>query len=389
MKPGNLYIVCGAKSCGSNESRNERRTLPYSLFHSKEVFLLHKSPERRITLIDIKNLNKYYENGKERFHALKDINLKIEQGEIFGVIGSSGAGKSTLIRTINLLEKPSSGNIFIDGTDITALGVKELRDRRKKMGMIFQSFNLFDSKTVFRNIAYPLEISGASKDHIEKKVNELLSVVGLQDKKNLYPSNLSGGQKQRVAIARALANDPDVLLCDEATSALDPKTTNSILELLKEVQSRYKITIMLITHEMEVIKEICNRVAIIESGEIVELGSVTQVFSNPKSKIAKDFVSNINHSPDEVFAYKTKDDSKLIRLSFVGDIAQKSLISQSIRKFDIDINILSGDINKLQSTKIGYLVSEFSGNTAEVETCLEWFRQNGVETEVIKNESIA
>ena len=231
-------------------------------------------------MIEIVNLSKVYENNKTKIKALENINLKINKGEIFGIIGLSGAGKSTLIRTINRLEEPTSGNILIDGENIIKYNNKELRKSRKEIGMIFQHFNLLKSANVFDNIAYPLKICGFKKDYIQKRVYALLELVDLSDKANAYPSQLSGGQKQRVAIARALANNPKILLCDEATSALDPKTTKSILELLKDLQSKLKLTVVLITHQMEVVNQICDKVAVIEKGSIVDVGSVDVVMSN-------------------------------------------------------------------------------------------------------------
>jgi D-methionine transport system ATP-binding protein len=233
-----------------------------------------------VKLIEIVNLSKVYESNKTKVNALKNINLKISKGEIFGIIGLSGAGKSTLIRTINRLEEPTSGNILIEGENIIKYNIKELRKSRKEIGMIFQHFNLLKSANVFENIAYPLRICGYKKDYIEKRVNELLELVHLTDKIHAYPSQLSGGQKQRVAIARALANNPKILLCDEATSALDPKTTKSILSLLKDLQQKLDLTVVLITHQMEVVNQICDKVAVIEKGSIVDVGPVDIIMNN-------------------------------------------------------------------------------------------------------------
>ena len=243
-------------------------------------------------MITLKNITKTY-GGTAQVQALKGINLTIDDGEIFGIIGKSGAGKSTLVRCINMLEKPTSGQVIIDDKDLTKMNESQLRAERKNIGMIFQHFNLLSSRTVAENIAFPLELIGASKDVIEKKVASLLDLVGLSDRAGNYPSQLSGGQKQRVGIARALASDPKILLCDEATSALDPQTTKSILELLQDINKRLGITIVVITHEMAVVKEICHRVAVIESGVIKEMGRVVDIFTKLQSQTMKDFVTSI------------------------------------------------------------------------------------------------
>ncbi len=245
-------------------------------------------------MIEIKNLSKTFITATSKVQALDNINLKIEKGDIFGIIGFSGAGKSTLIRCLNRLEEPDSGRILVEGRDITNMDKKELRGARRKIGMIFQQFNLLDSRTVFQNIAFPLEISGLPKEKIKGRVDEILEMVGLNDKANSYPSQLSGGQKQRVGIARALANEPDVLLSDEATSALDPMTTYSILELLKEINQKLNLTIILITHELDVLNHICKNMAVIEEGKIVESGPVEKFFTNPESSTAKSFVKILN-----------------------------------------------------------------------------------------------
>lgn len=246
-------------------------------------------------MITIKNLTKSFKTDQGESEVLKNINLEIERGDIFGIIGFSGAGKSTMIRCLNRLEEPTSGKIIIGDKDITSLSKRELREVRKKIGIIFQQFNLFDSMTVYENVAFSLKVAGYPKDKIKSRVHEILDLVELTDKIQAYPAQLSGGQKQRVGIARALANEPDVLLSDEATSALDPQTTYSILELLKNINNKLKITIVLITHELDVVKYICNNMAVIEHGEIVESGSVDSVFLNPKSDTAKKFVSILNN----------------------------------------------------------------------------------------------
>lgn len=336
-------------------------------------------------MIEIKNLSKIYKDKSSCVKALENINLQIKRGEIFGIIGLSGAGKSTLIRTINRLEEPTEGKIIIDGKDITALDKKSLRNFRKEIGMIFQHFNLLNSRTVFQNIAFPLEINNYDKKTIEKRVNDLLELVDLSDKKDSYPSQLSGGQKQRVAIARALANNPKVLLCDEATSALDPKTTKSILSLVKKIREEFNLTVVLITHQMEVIKEICNRVAIIEAGKIIELNTVEEIFARPQTNTAKSFISHISKSNEEEIIYPKIPDSTVVRLSYLGDSAKKPIISNLIKKFNIDINILSGNINELQSTSVGNLLIQISGDSIEVEKAFDWLKNQNIDLEVIWN----
>lgn len=336
-------------------------------------------------MILIKNLSKIYKSNHLKIEALSNVNLEIKKGEIFGIIGLSGAGKSTLIRTINRLEDPTEGSIYIQGTDVTTLGKKELRSIRKEIGMIFQHFNLLTSRTVFENIAFPLEISGYDKKSIEKRVNELLDVVELTDKKDVYPSQLSGGQKQRVAIARALANNPKILLCDEATSALDPKTTKSILNLLRKIQKEFDLTVVLITHQMEVIKEICNRVAIIEEGKIIELNTVEEIFARPQTNTAKAFISHIQRSSQSEEIYPKIPGSSVIKLSYVGDSAKKPIISSLIREFNVDINILSGDIDELQTTSVGSLLVQVTGENKEKEKAFNWLKNQNIDLEVIWN----
>lgn len=325
-------------------------------------------------MIKIEKLTKSYNNN---FLALDNINLKIEEGDTFGIIGLSGAGKSTLIRSINLLEKPDSGNIFIKNIDITKLSAKELREKRKKIGMIFQSFNLFDSKTVYENIEYTLKISKFPKNLIKNKVLDLLKIVDLEDKFSQYPSNLSGGQKQRVAIARALANNPDILLCDEATSALDPKTTKSILNLLKSIKSKMNLTIVIITHEMEVIREICNKVAVLEKGKIVENSTVENIFKNPVHNTTKDFLSHIRHTPTQDLI----NGKNIYKLHFNSSNVNKPIISNLIKNFDLNINILSGDINNLYTSKIGNLIVQINFEKSESSKCFKYLEENSVSWE--------
>lgn len=338
-------------------------------------------------MINIKNINKTFGQGEFRVEALKEVTLSIGQGDIFGIIGYSGAGKSTLIRCINGLEKPSSGEVIVLGKDINTLKEKELRVLRKDIGMIFQHFNLMGSRTIYDNIAYPLKSKEMSKKDREEKIKELLQLVGLEDKVKAYPSELSGGQKQRVAIARALATDPKILLCDEATSALDPMTTHSILQLLKKINEELGITIVLITHQMEVIKEICTKVAVMENGCVVETGSLVEIFTNPRSSIAKEFVTR--HFQYEKFGHGEPDKvSKLLQLKYIGDPASEPLISVISQRFGVTANITFGNIEKLQDIYFGNLVVELSGTTKEVLDAIEYMKEKKVEVEVIDDERI-
>ncbi|EFR48246.1 ABC transporter, ATP-binding protein [Helicobacter canadensis MIT 98-5491] len=337
-------------------------------------FKLKSHLNKESKIISLKNINKTYPNG---FCALKNINLEIKRNDIAGIIGYSGAGKSTLIRILNRLEEPTSGEVLIDGVDILALNSKQLQKKRQQIGMIFQHFNLLNSRDVFGNIAFALEIAKWDKSAIEKRVYELLELVGLESKAHFYPSQLSGGQKQRVAIARALANNPKLLLCDEATSALDAKTTKSILALLKELQSKLSLTIVLITHQIEVVQQICNKVFVIENGEIVESGAVIDVFSNPTKHITKELVGFISEREENVIAH-LKDFRDIYRVIFTGPNAHNPLISQVIKEFGIDINILGGNIQEFNSNEIGYLVLRFLGEKTKIIQSLEWLKEKGV-----------
>lgn len=334
-------------------------------------------------MIEIQNINKIYPNG---YHAVKNVSLEIITGDIFGIIGLSGAGKSSLIRLINRLEEPTNGKIIIDGVDITALSKDKLLERRKKIGMIFQHFNLLASRTVGENIAFSLEIANWKKSDIDRRVTELLELVELSDKRDYYPSQLSGGQKQRVAIARALANNPDVLLSDEATSALDPKTTKSILELIKNIQKKFNLTVIMITHQMEVIRDICNKVAVMTAGEIVESGSVHHIFANPQTEITKELISYLPGTEEkEIDIMKTRGKS-ILRLEFLGTIADEPIISKAVRTFNIDFSIIGGSIDHLSTMKVGHLFIELSGNMEQQKEAIQWFKNEaGVLTEVIYN----
>ncbi len=340
-------------------------------------------------MIEIANVNKVFYQGSKEILALKDINLHIAKGTIFGVIGSSGAGKSTLIRCVNMLEAPTSGSIIVDGVDLTKLSKTQLVETRRNIGMIFQHFNLLSSRTVFDNVALPLELAGKEKSHINAKVTELLKLVGLEDKHESYPANLSGGQKQRVAIARALASDPSVLLCDEATSALDPATTQSILELLKKINRTLDITILLITHEMEVVKSICHEVAIIGGGELVEKGTVGEIFAHPKTELAHEFIrSTLDLSIPEDYQARLKSERvegscPLIRMEFTGATVDAPLMSQISRKYNIDVGILSSDLDYAGGVKFGMMVAELFGNEQDDNAAIEYLREHNVKVEVL------
>ncbi|NYV28217.1 ATP-binding cassette domain-containing protein [Streptobacillus felis] len=308
--------------------------------------------------------------------AVNSVNLEISKGEIFGIIGLSGAGKSTLIRMINKLDKPTTGTIKHEDKDIFLLNDKETREYRKKTSIIFQSFNLLSSRTVFENVSLPLEISKVSKSEINEKVNQLLSLVGLDKFKNEYVNNLSGGQKQRVAIARALSTDPEILLSDESTSSLDPITSNSILELLKDINVKLGITIILITHQMEVIKKICDRVAVMKDGEVIEVSTVKDLFLNPKTKFSKELISDLKI---EVQTGK----ANTLNLFFDGDQADKPYVSELTREFNIDINIFGGSIDTLASgVKVGHL--NVGIETDNIEEVISWLEKEGIKVEVVK-----
>lgn len=339
-------------------------------------------------MIEIKQLTKIYKTTAQEVLALDDVSLSVNKGEIFGIIGLSGAGKSTLIRCINMLEKPTHGTIIVDGQDITALDKKDLRQARQKIGMIFQQFNLLSSRTVFDNVLFPLEITGVPAKKARQRVSELLELVGLTDKANVYPLQLSGGQKQRVGIARALANDPKILLSDEATSALDPQTTRSILKLLKEINRQLHLTILLITHDMNVIKEVCDRVAVIDNSRIVEVGDVLNIFSNPGTPTSKSFINTIINKeiPQELLHRSVLNgnaSSKLIRVSFIGSSAGEPVISSMVQKFDIKTNILYGNIDRVKDTPFGNLTLELMGSPELINQALDYLHANGLEIEVL------
>ena len=340
-------------------------------------------------MITFENITKTY-GGKTHVQALKGISLTIHDGEIFGIIGKSGAGKSTLVRCINMLEKPTTGKVIIDDKELTAMSDSQLRAERKNIGMIFQHFNLLSSRTIFDNIAFPLELAGASKEVIRSKVDSLLELVGLTDRQFNYPSQLSGGQKQRVGIARALASDPKILLCDEATSALDPQTTKSILELLKDINKRLGITIVIITHEMAVIKEICDRVAVIEGGVIKEQGRVIDVFTNPQSETMKEFVKSvINMELPEgikklgVTNQPSPDRDMLVRFRFKGAATNEPLVVNVARKFNLDVSVLYGNIDYIQDVPFGYLIVVIMGDMKAQTEAYSYIKTQPIESEVL------
>lgn len=346
-------------------------------------------------MIRLENVSKTFTDSNKEVHAVNNVSLTINDGDIFGIIGFSGAGKSTLVRCINLLEKPTEGKVFVDDAEITALSGKELRKARKKIGMIFQHFNLMPSRTIFGNVAYPLRGSGLSKEEIKEKVHHLLELVGISEKENAFPSQLSGGQKQRVAIARALANDPNILLCDEATSALDPQTTKSILKLLQQLNQTLGITVVVITHEMAVVKEICNRVAVMDHGDVVEEGEVFHVFASPKEPLTRSFIkttSNLQKIEELIAAgspvVATKKGELIVRLTYVEKNTSEPLISTVTQKFGIILNIVFADVEIVQNAPIGGTVAIVSGESSRIDEALQYLRDKNVGVEVIKDDRV-
>lgn len=341
-------------------------------------------------MILLENVSKTFQADGKVVEAVKNVNLSLREGKIHGIIGFSGAGKSTLVRCINLLERPTEGKVILGDVEITALEEKKLREERKKIGMIFQQFNLFASRTVFQNIAYPLKNSGLSRKEVENKVNYLLELVELKEKSGSYPSQLSGGQKQRVAIARALANDPKILLSDEATSALDPQTTKSILKLLKQLNEKLGITVIVITHEMQVVKEICDNVVVMENGRVVEQGDVFSIFANPVERITKDFVDStsnlskvhelINENAEIV---RLKEGECILKFTYLKRDASEALVSHVSRSFELDVNIIFGNIEIIGGYPIGGLISVVSGRESSINDAINYLREKNVGVEVI------
>ena len=342
-------------------------------------------------IIELKNITKTFIQGKKTFNAVENASVSIEKGDIFGIIGFSGAGKSTLVRTTNLLGRPTSGSVIVKGKDFLSLSQKELREERKKIGMIFQHFNLLNSRNVFENVAFPLKRSGLSKEEITNKVHSLLKLVEIDEKSKNYPEQLSGGQKQRVAIARALANDPDILLCDEATSALDPTTTKSILKLLKKLKEKLGLTIVIITHQMEVIKEICDKVAVMENGRIVEQGDVFTIFATPKDEVTRRFIRSTSNlsKVEELIAEDSpvvhlEKDEKLVRFTYITKNVSEPLISAISRLYEVTINIIFAEIEIVQDAPIGGTVAIVSGQDAVIERALKHIKALDVGVEVLK-----
>lgn len=341
-------------------------------------------------MISIKNAEKIFPSKQGSLKAVDNVNLDIREGEIFGVIGYSGAGKSTLIRMLNGLELPTNGTVTVAGRVISKIKGSELRRARQETSMIFQHFNLLWSRTVRDNIAFPLEIAGVKGSDRIKRVNELIKLVGLEGKEQTYPAQLSGGQKQRVGIARALANNPKVLLCDEATSALDPQTTDSILELLVDINKRLGLTIVLITHEMHVIQKICHRVAVMEDGRIVELGQVLEVFKNPQQPITKRFVQQVSE-PEETketagLLLDRYHSGRVVQLTFIGESVEQPLMTNLIRNYLVTVNILQGKISQTQSGSFGTLFIHIDGDEQEVNHAIDYIRSQQVGVEVIAND---
>ncbi|RYL94340.1 ATP-binding cassette domain-containing protein [Sporolactobacillus sp. THM7-4] len=335
-------------------------------------------------MIKLQHVSKTFSVGKNKIEALKDVSVEVNRGEIFGVIGYSGAGKSTLIRCVNLLERPTSGKVFVDGVDIQSLNKKDLLKLRRKIGMIFQGYNLLETANVYDNVAIPLKLEGISGDEIKARTEKYLEIVGLKDRSKAYPSQLSGGQKQRVAIARALAHEPEVLLSDEATSALDPNTTDSILELLLKVNRELGITIFLITHELDVIQRICDRVAVMDKGRIVETGSVVDVFTRPTEAMTKQFVHDEARFriPPTIF----KDliaTGKLVNLTFIGESAKDPALATMAKRYDVLPSIIAGGIDQLKDQSIGNLLVHIKGDQGKVDEAIHFLKSRQIVVEEV------
>ena len=343
-------------------------------------------------MIVLKDVNKTFTIKDKQITAVQDVNLTIADKEIYGIIGFSGAGKSTLVRCINLLERPTSGSVMVNGVDMLSLSPKELREQRKKIGMIFQQFNLMPSRTVAQNIALPIENSGLSKEEIVQKVNKLLAFVELEDRAAAYPSQLSGGQKQRVAIARALATDPEILLCDEATSALDPQTTKSILRLLNRLNTELGITVVVITHEMDVIKKLCHRVAVMEHGRVVEENTVYSLFAQPVQPITKSFINTTSNLAeiyqlieDKAEIAELSADEQLVKMRYQETNVSEPLISYISKKFDVTVNILFSDVELVEGLPLGGTVAILKGARNQLREALDYVSGRNVTVEVIKD----
>ncbi|BAQ09364.1 ABC-type metal ion transport system, atpase component [Bacillus sp. OxB-1] len=339
-------------------------------------------------MIEFQGIHKEFKHKVKSMVALNDVSLKVERGDIYGVIGYSGAGKSTLLRMVNALEVPTTGKVLVKGKELGALSNHELSQVKKNISMIFQHFNLLESKTVFDNIAIPLILNKVNKKEIQNRVAELLDFVGLSDKKNSYPSQLSGGQKQRVGIARALVTNPEILLCDEATSALDPKTTVSILELLKRINEEFHITILVVTHEMEVIREICNKVAVMEQGQVIESGNVIDVFGNPQNHTTKEFVKTVIHdemprSIAQELQQSTRN-KRVYQFKFFGKTTTNSLLYELAKKFDVESNVVFANVTELQGTTLGIFTVAFFGEDTEIDRVYQYVKEKGIPVQEVR-----
>ncbi|WP_156408200.1 methionine ABC transporter ATP-binding protein [Lacticaseibacillus nasuensis] len=347
------------------------------------------------SVITLKQVDVNFVEKKRSVHAVDHVDLTVNRGDIYGIVGYSGAGKSTLVRTINLLQRPTSGAVTVLGQDMLALTPKQLRLERRRIGMIFQHFNLMNSRTIADNIAFPLR-GRKSKAEIAKKVADLLDLVGLADRAGAYPAELSGGQKQRVGIARALASDPEILISDEATSALDPKTTSAILDLLQSLNEKLGLTIVLITHEMEAVKQICNRVAVMDEGRIIERGDLLQIFAQPQQQLTKDFIDTtiqLDAALKSVVAQPAvqnlKPTDRLVRLTYVGDSTDQPLVATLYKEYNVVANILFGDIQILQGTPFGNLIIVLSGAPADLDRTFAYLKANDVTVQPIDPKEVA
>lgn len=340
-------------------------------------------------MIQLQHLSKAFSSNRSTIHALNDVNLEISSGEIFGVIGKTGAGKSTLIRCVNLLEQPTTGKVIIRGVDLCELSPHELRAQRRSIGMIFQHFNLLESRTVYENVAFPLELLKFSKESIKTTILPLLKLVGLSERQDAYPSQLSGGQKQRVAIARALATKPKLLLCDEATSALDPETTQSILELLKKINREFNLTILLITHEMDVVKSICDRVGVLSDGKLIEQGTVIEIFTEPKKEETKKLTQKSlhlelpNYLKERMKNEYAKGLTPIVRLAYVGASANEPVIAHLQKQFNVAVNILQADLESIHDSVIGFTVCQLMGEPDDCAKAIQYLRNSGIKVEVL------
>lgn len=345
-------------------------------------------------IIELKNIDVIFKEPEREVRAVDDVQLSVNKGDIFGIVGYSGAGKSTLVRVINLLQRPTNQEavVKVNGADMLQLNAKDLRAKRRNIGMIFQHFNLMNSLTIADNVEFALKKSGLSKTERHQRVKELLELVGLADKSHDYPSQLSGGQKQRVGIARALANRPDILISDEATSALDPKTTESILDLLADLNRKLGLTIVLITHEMDAVKQICNRVAVMDNGKVIEEGDLLQVFSQPRAELTKDFIDTTTHIQSslavvekQAIVQNLRPGEALVQLGYVGESTDQPLITTLYKQFNVSANILFGNLEILQDTPVGNLLMVLSGTPKDTQQALVFMQESDVQVTVLKS----